>query len=342
MNIATGTVFEEYGGVSKHIFNIGEFSSHRIAILPSKPMRIFLNRFRWAKPQYKRIIARSCLKRYDVLHSHADPWFERACHASRSESHKWVHTFHSLFFAEDYAGGLAGWQTEENRTLIEVCSQADLRITVSAWLQEHLQQHYGISAHVVENGVDPAIAERADAGRFVRRYRIENFILYAGGIREVKNPLFFKRLAEGMPDRHFVMVGERLDGEAFRRAYRTDIPKNLHLLGSLGHSEILDALAACKAYVLTSKREATPITLLEAMALSRPVVAPDHTGPRDVLAGSGAGFLYRPDSLDDAVRKIHEALSSGTVGQAARGWIEQKYDISKQVRKLDELYGSLA
>jgi glycosyltransferase involved in cell wall biosynthesis len=341
MKIATGTIFEEYGGVSKHIFNIREFSSHRVAILPSKPMRIFLNRFRWMKPHYQMIINQLWLSRYDILHSHADPWFEGVCHASRSESCKWVHTFHSLFFAEDYVNGLADWQIEENRALIELCSQADLRITVSAWLQELLQKKFRISTHLVENGVDPAISEKADADRFVRQHRMENFILYVGGIREVKNPLFFKSLAERMPDHRFVMIGERLDGEVFRSAYQTDIPKNLRLMGSIRHAEVLDAMAACKAYVLTSKREATPITLLEAMVLSKPVVAPDHTGPRDVLTGSDAGFLYRPDSLDDAVNKIRQALDSRTVGQAARERIEQRYDISKQIRKLDDFYASL-
>ena len=342
MRIATGTVFDEYGGVSKHIFNIREFSSHRISILPSKLMRIVLNRFRWMKPHYKRIINKGWLRRYDLLHSHTDPWFERACAASRSKSCKWVHTFHSLFFAEDYANGLVDWQIEENRALIELCSQADLRITVSAWLQELLQKRFGISTHVVENGVDPAISKRADADRFVRQYQMDHFILYVGGIREVKNPLFFKSLAEQMPDHQFVMIGEKLDGEGFRSAYQTGIPKNLHLMGSIRHGEVLDAMAACKAYVLTSKKEATPITLLEAMALSKPVVAPDHTGPRDVLAGSDAGFLYRPDSLDDAVNKVKQALDSRTVGQAARERIEQKYDISKQIRKLDDLYRSLS
>jgi glycosyltransferase involved in cell wall biosynthesis len=342
MKIATGTIFEEYGGVSQHIFNIRQFSSHRVSILPSKPMRIFLNRFRWATPQYKRIMNKAWLRRYDILHSHADPWFERTCHAVRSESCKWVHTFHSLFFAEDYANGLVDWQIEENQALIELCSQADLRITVSAWLQEFLQKKFGISTHVVENGVDPVIFDKADANRFARQYEMDQFILYVGGIREVKNPLFFRSLAERMPDHQFVMIGERLDGEGFRLAYQTDIPKNLRLMGSIRHAEVLDAMAACKAYVLTSKREATPITLLEAMALSKPVVAPDHTGPRDVLAGSDAGFLYRPDSLDDAVNSIKQALDSRMVGQAARERIEQKYDISNQIRKLDDLYCSLS
>jgi len=38
MRIATGTVFDEYGGVSQHIFNIRQFSCHQISILPSNLM----------------------------------------------------------------------------------------------------------------------------------------------------------------------------------------------------------------------------------------------------------------------------------------------------------------
>ena len=338
MRIATGTVFDEYGGVSKHIFNIREFSTHRISILPSKLMRIVLNRFRWMKPHYKRIINKSWLSRYDILHSHADPWFERVCHAARSESCKWVHTFHSLFFAEDYANGLEAWQIEENRALIELCSQADLKLTVSAWLQKHLQEKYGISTHVIKNGVDPNVSKRADAGRFFTKYHMDQFILYVGGIREVKNPVFFMHLAEQMPDHQFVMIGEKLDEESFRLTYHTDMPRNLRLMGSMGHADVLDAMAACKVYVLTSKREATPITLLEAMALCKPVVAPDHTGPKDVIADSDAGLLYQPDSRDDAIKRIKQALSSKIIGQVARERIEHKYSISKQIQALDDLY----
>lgn len=341
MKIAVGTIFEEYGGVSRHIRNIRRYSSHRVSIVPSRPVRILLNRCRWVKPHYKRFIEQSRLDRYDILHSHADPWFERVCRASRSQSCKWVHTFHSLFFAEDYESGLVDWQIEENQALIEWCSQADLRICVSPWLHEFLQKKYQISTHVIENGIDPAIHTMAKADRFVRRYGMDRFILYVGGIREVKNPLFFKRLAERMPDHRFVMVGERLDEASFRSAYHCDIPRNLHLIGAIRYPDVLDAMAAARAYVMTSKRESMPYTLLESMALGKPVVAPDHSGPRDVLAGTGAGFLYHPDSLDDAADKIGLALDSQTVGLAARERIEENYHISKQIRKLDELYQSL-
>ena len=342
MKILLGTIFEGYGGVTRHIHNIRRYSSHRIFILPSRPIHILLNRFRMLKPLYRRSVEQSRLSRYDVLHSHADPWFERVCHVTRSASCKWVHTFHSLFFAEDYAAGLVDWQIEENNALIELCSQADLRITVSAWLQELLLERFGITTKVVENGVDPAIIGLADANRFVRRFGIESFILYVGGIREVKDPLFFKMVAERMPGQQFVMCGERLDEISFRAAYRTDVPGNLRLLGSIRHSEVLDAMAACQAYVLTSKREATPITLLEAMALAKPVVAPDHSGPRDILLGTGAGLLYHPDSLEDAVHNIGIAIESKKLGPTARELIKDKYHIAKQVRKLDELYQSLA
>ncbi len=341
MKILTGTIFEEYGGVSRHIRNIQRYSSNMVAVVPSKPVRILLNRFRRIKPCYQSIVEQFSVFRYDILHSHADPWFERVCHTSRSDSHKWVHTFHSLFFAEDYATGLVDWQIEENNVLIELCSQADIRITVSAWLQDLLLERFGIATVVVENGVDPAIVGLADAERFVRRFGLESFILYIGGIREVKDPLFFKTLADRMPEHQFVMLGERLDEASFRSAYRTDVPRNLHLLGSIGHAEVLDAIAACRAYVLTSKREAMPITLLEAMALSKPVVAPNHSGPRDILLGTGAGLLYHGHSLEDAVDKIGKALGNKELGLAGRELVIEKYHIAKQVRKLDELYQSL-
>jgi len=341
MKIAVGTIFEEYGGVSRHIFDINKFSRHRISIVPTKPFRIILNRFRWIKPHFQKIIGRYFLHQYDSLHSHADPWFEKACRDTRSNSCKWVHTFHSLFFPEDYEHGLVEWQETENRVLTEICSQADIRITVSKWLHDYLQSRFHISTLVIEHGVDPSLPQKISGREFRSKYQTDDFILYVGGFREVKNPVFFVSLAEQMPQETFLMIGERLDRANFLQRYHINIPNNLILLGTVPHEMALSAMAACKMYVMTSKRESLGYTLLEAMALGKAVVAPDHSGPRDILADTGAGLLYQPDSLADAEKKIRQALASQTIGTAAKELVAERYNISKQIMKLDDLYSSL-
>ena len=341
LRIASGTIFEEYGGVSKHIFDIRRYSKHRVSIFPAKLTRIILNRWRGAKPSYKRMINPDRLRRYQIIHSHADPWFEEQCRQAKSHRCKWVHTFHSYFFPDDYEQGLAGWQELENFSLTDICSRADLRISVSPWLHDFLKERFAIETIVLENGVDIDMVQHIDGIRFSERYRQVDFILYIGGIREVKNPLFVLKLAEQLPKEKLVMIGEKLTFQNLKEKYHIDIPPNVILLGSLPFREVLEAMAACKVYLMTSKRESMPYSLLEAMSLGKAVVAPDHSGPQNVLSGTGAGLLYRPDSISDAIDKIRAATASSSLGNAARALIASRYDVRKQVAKLDELYDSL-
>jgi glycosyltransferase involved in cell wall biosynthesis len=340
LRISIGTVFEEYGGVSRHIFNIKKYSTHKIKIVPSKFVRVFLNRFRSTKQYYMRFMNEARINRHDVIHSHADPWFEKLCLASRSDRCKWIHTFHSLFFDADYKGGLQKWQEEANKSLIEVASKADIRISVCKWLHDYLSEKHSIETVIVENGVDIEECDKACAKRFTNKYHLNNFVLYVGGIREVKDPLLFVRLAKRLHDLTFVMIGERLTTINLQNAYGIRIPKNIVMLGELSHMDILDAMAKCIAYVVTSKRETGPLTLLEAMAIRKPVVAPKHSGCKEIVSNSDYGILYEPNSLDDLVEKTKAALDSGSVGDRARERIEQKYDWKMLAPKIDSLYES--
>ena len=44
MKVAIGPVFDEYGGVTKHIFGIKKYSTHRVSELPSKFYRKLLSK----------------------------------------------------------------------------------------------------------------------------------------------------------------------------------------------------------------------------------------------------------------------------------------------------------
>jgi len=341
VKIAVGSVFEEYGGVSAHIFNIQRFSSHTIEVVPSSFTRNIIYARRSIKPYYKRFLEKKHLVGFDVVHSHTDPWFEKLCYSSRSNDCKWVHTYHTLFFDEDYRDGLNEWQMDINRSLLEVASKADLKISVSKWMQKYLFENYSIETVVVENGIDLEACNKAKGDRFTKKYGLSDFVLFVGGIREVKNPLLFIKLAEEMPDMKFVMIGEKLDESNIIEKYGVSLPKNLVLLGTLKHVEVLDAMAACRIYVVTSKREATPITLLEAMAMKKNVVVPLHTGCVEVVPSDGYGFLYNLDSFEELVARTKDALSAERINVKARERIKEKYDWRKLAKKLDSLYESI-
>jgi glycosyltransferase involved in cell wall biosynthesis len=92
-------------------------------------------------------------------------------------------------------------------------------------------------------------------------------------------------------------------------------------------------IAACTVYVLPSYREGTPRTVLEAMAMGRPIVTTDAPGCRETVVEGKNGFLVPvrdAESLAHAMEKF--ILDPGlikTMGKRSRERAAEKYDVHK-------------
>src|SRR3989338_4036703 len=91
--------------------------------------------------------------------------------------------------------------------------------------------------------------------------------------------------------------------------------------------------------------EAFGLTLVEAMACAKPVVATNLPGVRSVVQDGQNGLLVNPKDADDLASKIHYLLANPAVGQqfgqAGRRKVEQQYDWRIIGKQLDELYHKL-
>lgn len=105
----------------------------------------------------------------------------------------------------------------------------------------------------------------------------------------------------------------------------------LEFLGLL--SDVRPAIAECCVYVLPSYREGTPRTVLEAMAMGRPVITTDAPGCRETVIDGENGFLVPVKSVDalvDAMLKfIEDPTLAQRMGQRSRQIAEEKYDVHK-------------
>lgn len=91
-------------------------------------------------------------------------------------------------------------------------------------------------------------------------------------------------------------------------------------------------LADCTAYVLPSYREGMPRTILEAMAVGRPVVATDVPGCRDAVGPGITGFLVAPRDVQALARAMARLIEDPRAGLAlacnARQWAEKRFAVS--------------
>lgn len=98
--------------------------------------------------------------------------------------------------------------------------------------------------------------------------------------------------------------------------------------------DVRPALEACSVYVLPSfYPEGTPHSVLEAMAMGRPVITTDTPGCRETVIGGENGFLIPVKNVQKLVDAIEHFVNRPSdivsMGQASRRIAEEKYDVNK-------------
>lgn len=152
---------------------------------------------------------------------------------------------------------------------------------------------------------------------------------------------------------HFVIVGDgHLRGSLERRAAELNL-SNVSFAGN--RKDIASVLAELDIFVLTSKNEGTPLSMIEAMAANVPVISTAVGGVVD-LAGDGQermdGFevaeravmvrTFDPADLQKGLlyllknEKVRETLAL----RAAK-FVDERYSVSRLVKDLTELYSGV-
>lgn len=91
--------------------------------------------------------------------------------------------------------------------------------------------------------------------------------------------------------------------------------------------------AQCSIYVLPSYREGTPRTVLEAMAMGRPVITTDAPGCRQTVIDGETGFLVPVGDSDALAEKMIDLIRQPArikeMGEKGRRYAEETYDVQK-------------
>ena len=97
--------------------------------------------------------------------------------------------------------------------------------------------------------------------------------------------------------------------------------------------DVRPAIAQCSVYVLPSYREGTPRSVLEAMAMGRPIITTDAPGCRETVVEGVNGFLVPVQSADALVqamlRFVNDPALASRMGLRSRQLAEDKYDVHK-------------
>ena len=144
--------------------------------------------------------------------------------------------------------------------------------------------------------------------------------------------------AKGFPA-YFVAVGERLESD-HAAGINVQLAEAAHTLGSRliltgMRGDIPELLSAFDIFTLPSWREGMPRTIIEAMLMSKPVVATDIRGSREEVVPDETGLLVparNAGALANAfVRLVGDAALRQRMGLAGRMRALALYDEAKVV-----------
>ncbi|TKS57688.1 glycosyltransferase family 4 protein [Mesohalobacter halotolerans] len=160
-----------------------------------------------------------------------------------------------------------------------------------------------------------------------------NSIVTLGRISAQKNPKLFNAIAEIFPAINFVWIG---DGELKHEL----TAKNIEITGWLDREKALNLLAKHDVYIQTSLWEGLPFTIIEAMALQKPILATDVIGNKDAVVDQKNGFLC--DSIGDFENAINQLKTKPqflrNFGKQSKILAKNKFDRNKNFEQLVEVY----
>lgn len=136
------------------------------------------------------------------------------------------------------------------------------------------------------------------------------------------------------PDVRFLLVGWIDQSPNAIAQDELDAWVNEGVVEYLGRmSDVRPAIAMSSVYVLPSYREGTPRTVLEAMAMGRPIITTDAAGCRETVIDGLNGFLVPVKEVASLAAAMRMFLDNQELvkqmGEASRLLAEEKFDVNK-------------
>jgi glycosyltransferase involved in cell wall biosynthesis len=142
-------------------------------------------------------------------------------------------------------------------------------------------------------------------------------------------------------DAGLLVVGDGPDRAGFEhRAHELDLVRHCLFLGY--QEDVAPWYAAMDAVALPSGNEGTPVTVIEALAAGKPVVAYEVGGVPDVVREDVDGFLVPPGSTSGMAERLAQLAADPELGrrlgEAGRERVLERYGVGRLLDDIDQLY----
>jgi glycosyltransferase involved in cell wall biosynthesis len=294
-------------------------------------------------------------------------WLTPGVFIGRPRACKFVHTYHGHVFHSYYGRFQTGVFLTVERMLARMVT--DRVVVVSEQQREEINQTFRVGRanqfRVVRLGLDLELFENhaGRRARFRNELGIDDqtvLVGIVGRLTEIKNHELFlqsvarlKTTAADLPPVRFVVIGDGSLRETLeRQAQSLGLESDVIFAGGRKDPEYFyPALDIC---ALTSRNEGTPLTLIEAMANARAVIATTVGGVVDLLGSvvedgdyqvCERGIGVRPNDADafatGLARLIKDKTLRDGLGKHGFDFVQHNYRKERLLDDIKDLYGEL-
>lgn len=226
----------------------------------------------------------------------------------------------------------------------------DAIITTGEEIRQRMIRNNGFKAQRIFSIPTGVNLERFDPIRVSPAFKPRGFSIgMIGVLRSWKGHSYLieavPEILKSIPDAVFYIVG---DGPQYKNIERKidELSLNNKVI-MLGHREdIPEILASLDVVVHPSyANEGVPQSVLQSLAMERPVVASDAGAVKEVVIDGETGFLIPPRKVEEITAKVvtlYKNRELGKVfGKKGRSLVERSYSFERMLDKVESLYEKL-
>ena len=297
----------------------------------------------------------------DIIHSHNQSYYTQAAlKLSKKLDKPLIIELH--YIEQGYRLGING--TVTNAFYVERMTKNQLKscnyiIALTKSLKNWFSIRYGISGEkiaVVPNGADiskfsPNNEYEKKGEKIKERLNLsDSIVMYAGFMDRINGMLDLAKLIPTIitekPDTSFVFIGHGPEEDKI-----IELSKKHHqikFLPMVPYDEMPVYYQMCDAFVIPrpstiSAETVTPLKLLEAMAMEKPVIGSNVGGIAEVIKHGENGYLYEKGNIESLKKTLLEVLDAGNsqIGRNARKTVAENYTWDKSAKILQRIYEDL-
>jgi len=286
-------------------------------------------------------------EKIDIVHSHSGVYRDAALAAMFAKIPVIVHTDHGKFYPDTKISRLNHYFFSLLRDRVIAVSDelkkfliADVRINKSKVVRIYN------AVDVFEYCCDVDVAKKKRELKIDINTKVVGVVARLSPVKDHQTLFYaFKKVKEKHNDVKLVLVGSgSLENNLKKLSVELGLENSILFLGK--RSDVKELLPVMDIVCLSSLSEGLSITLTEAMAAKRPVVATNVGGNSELVVDGVTGLLVKPRNSDEMAKAINRLLDDSqlrlSMGNEGQKRVEREFNIDKAVRRYEQLYVELA